>query len=406
MGSPQIAASRDAAPIYEGNIFSPNALKYPFEHYRNIRDLGPVVRVLNPEIYLISRFHDIKEALNHRDILTSSKGVGFNEYINREFPEPPTIQRDDESHKRLRRAVQYNMTPVALKRYRAMLKEIIEARICEAATGHTIDAVTSISQLLPLKAITHLVGLPEAGRERMLEWATAAFNSAGPVESYEDREAFMKDAETLNEAMMYIRQINREDLVEGSWTGSLFDAVTAGQLTLGEARAAMSGLVIPSLDTTIFATTSLLYNLGQNPDQYELLKRDPKLISGAVYETVRHSGPARWFSRYALSDYEAEDVFIPSGARVALMYASGNRDERRYQDPDRFDITRKAADQLGWGGGPHLCGGMNLARLEMELLLESLIEHIDRIEVDEPVLGDNRGLYGLASLPIRLFGRA
>ncbi|EQB11794.1 cytochrome P450 [Sphingobium lactosutens] len=407
MGNYPTPEGYDVAPVYGENIFAPDALKHPFSHYKKIRDLGPVVRLpTDPEIFALSRFHDIKEALNHRDILTSSKGVGFNDYVNREFPEPPTIQRDDESHKRLRRAVQHNLTPVALKRYRTMLKEIIDTRISEAANGETIDAVTSVSQLLPLKAIKHLVGLPENGRERMLEWATATFNSGGPIEAYEDREAFVRDAEILIEAMMYVRQVKREDLVAGSWTSDLFDAVAAGKLTMGEAHAAMSGLVIPSLDTTIFAMSSLLYALGQNPDQYEMLKRDPGLISGAVYEAVRHSGPARWFSRYALSDYVAGDVFIPAGARVMLMYAAANRDERRYDDPDRFDITRKAGDQLGWGGGPHLCGGMNLARLEMELLLESLIAHVDRIEVEEPELSESRGLYGLTQLPLRLFRRS
>ena len=85
-----------------------------------------------------------------------------------------------------------------------------------------------------------------------------------------------------------------------------------------------------------------------------------------------------------------------------VMYGSANRDERHYEDPDQFLADRNLQDQLGWGTGPHKCGGMHLARLEMEVLLEALIENVETLEVDEPVLGANRGLYGFEELPMRM----
>ena len=132
------------------------------------------------------------------------------------------------------------------------------------------------------------------------------------------------------------------------------------------------------------------------------LRRDPSLISSAVFEGVRHSAVVRWFSRLAVADYRAADVFVPEGTRVMVMYGSANRDERHYQDPDRFLVDRNPQDQLGWGTGPHMCGGMHLARLEMEVLLEALVENVETLEVDQPVLGTNRGLYGFESLPMRM----
>jgi len=121
-----------------------------------------------------------------------------------------------------------------------------------------------------------------------------------------------------------------------------------------------------------------------------------------VLEGVRHSSVLRWFSRVATADYAVGDAVLPEGARVMLLYGCANRDERRYEDPDRFDITRDARDHLAWGTGPHMCAGMNLARIEMEVLLEALIEQGVELTAGEGVMGTNTGLYGFASLPFRL----
>src|ERR1044072_6321731 len=102
----------------------------------------------------------------------------------------------------------------------------------------------------------------------------------------------------------------------------------------------MSALVLPSLDTTIYAKGNLLYNLAANPAQWELLRNNPGLVSSAVLEGVRYSATVRWFSRVAAEDYEIGDSVIPEGGRVMLLYGSANRDERHYPDPDRSDITR------------------------------------------------------------------
>ena len=169
-----------------------------------------------------------------------------------------------------------------------------------------------------------------------------------------------------------------------------------------EAKAAISAYVIPSLDTTILAKGHLLANLARNADQWASVCERPEQIGAAVIESVRHSSVLRWFSRVAASDYDVDGTVVPAGARVMLLYGCANRDERRYADPDAFDITRDARDQLAWGTGPHMCAGMNLARLEMEVLLEALVEANVNLVAGEPTMGTNRGLYGFTALPLRL----
>ena len=384
-------------PVFEEDLFTVEALRDPFPLYRKIRDLGPVVRLREPEVLALSRFDDVREALRAPEALISGKGVGFNAVANELRDEPSTIMSDGDRHRRLRMQVARPLIPKELKHRRAELREIVSTRVAELVGAGWVDGVTGLAQHLPLTAISFLVGLPESGRKNMLRWASAGFNLTGPrIEHQQD------DIAAVREARQYLLDVNAAELREGGWAQSLFRSVEAGALTIGEARAALSGFVLPSLDTTIYAQGNLLYNLGAQPEQWGMLKAQPDLIPSAVMESVRHSAVVRWFSRVAASDYEAGGVRIPAGVRVMLMYGSANRDERRYPDPDRFDVARNPTDQLGWGSGPHMCAGMHLAKLEMEVLLEALVDQVETIEVGEPVIGSNQGLYGFDALPLRL----
>ncbi|MGD9801010.1 MAG: cytochrome P450 [Parvularculaceae bacterium] len=266
------------------------------------------------------------------------------------------------------------------------------------------DGVEALARHLPLKAVSVLVGLDERDRAKMLSWAAAFFNTLGPMP--DDINALSPDLradlELLKELRDFFAGVDPASLAPGSWSAELFEAVVAGRLTESEARGALRAFVLPSLDTTIYAKANLLNNLARFPDQWRRLKEDRSLIHGAILESVRHSAVVRAFSRVAAEDYEADEVLIPKGTRVMMMFGSANRDERRYENPEMFDIGRNPRDQLGWGTGPHMCVGMHLAKLELELLLESLLEHVETIEALSPTLGVNAGLYGIDHLPMRL----
>lgn len=392
-----------ACPSYEEDLVSDEALRNPFDHYRSIRDLGPIVRTRYPDVYALGRFDDVQRALRLPDLLVSTRGIGFNDIVNAPVEQPPVIRSDGERHRKLRRVLSKPLMPSALKEQREMLKVMISTRLDEIVDKGEVDAVTTIAQHLPVEAISYLVGLPEEGRANMLRWASASFNTAGPPGPDDERnEQLTADFESLKEVQRYFLNINPAHLRPGSWVDMLFNAAKSGALEVEEARAAMSALVLPSLDTTIYAKGNLLYNLGTHPEQWTLLRKNPTLISSAVLEGVRYSATVRWFSRVAAEDYGIGDYMIPQGGRVMLLYGAANRDERHYPNPDQFDITRNPVDQLGWGTGPHMCGGMHLAKLEMEVLIEALVERVARIEVGTPTVGVNRGLYGFDKIPMSL----
>lgn len=376
------------------DLFAQASLRNPFDDYRRLRDTGGVVRLKRPDVYAIGRFDDVQAALRSAEDLISGDGVGFSDLFN--SPKGMNvIQSDGDLHRRLRSTVARPLSPALLKGARADLKALIATRIAALAGCGEFDAMTALAAFLPVEAVSHLVGLPDVGRERMLEWAAAAFNVMGPNQD-------AQDVASLKEAFGFMATLNDEVIREGSWAGELFAAARSGRLTTPEAMAAISAYVIPSLDTTILATGHLLYNLATHPEQWALLRARPELVGAAVLEGVRHSSVLRWFSRSAARDYAVGDSVVPKGARVMLLYGCANRDERHYPDPDRFDIIRDARDHLAWGTGPHMCAGMHLAKIEMEVMLESLIEAGISLTTGEPVLGTNAGLFGFSQLPFRL----
>jgi cytochrome P450 len=370
------------------------SLKDPFDGYRRLRDAGPLVRLARPAVYAMGRFADVQAALRAPDLLKSGEGVGFSDAFN--APRGMNVlQSDGELHRRLRTAVMRPLWPAKLREARGDLKTMIAARVTALVGQGRFDAMKGLASFLPVEAVSHLVGLPAVGRERMLDWAAATFNLIGP-----DQDSC--DLATLAEARSFMLGLNEDTVRDGSWAGELFAAVRTGRLTQIEALAAISAYVIPSLDTTILAKGHLLYNLAQNPDQWALLKAKPDLIPSAVLEGVRHDSVIRWFSRVAVTDYHCEEFFVPQGERVMLLYGCANRDERHYADPDRFDVTRDSRDHLAWGSGPHMCAGMHLARIEMEVLLEALVEARVMLSAGEPARGTNRGLFGFAQLPYQI----
>jgi len=270
-------------PLYPQDLFAADALRSPFSHYRAIRDLGPVVRLRDPDVYMLSRFDDVRDALRAPDALASGDGVGFNDLVNRPGL-PNVIQSDGEQHKRLKSEVMRPLLPGRLRPHRDGLKNLIAGRIRALVDAGPFDAMDGIARVLPTVAISELVGLPEEGRAAMLDWAAATFNAIGPM-----RKGFEADLALLMEARSYLGKLDRASVREGSWARTLFDAAAAGKLSEQEARGALSAFVLPSLDTTILAKGHLLLNLARAPEQWRRLRQDPSLIPSAVLEGVRHS---------------------------------------------------------------------------------------------------------------------
>lgn len=376
------------APELDLDLYSDEAIADPYPVYRRIRDLGPAVRLAAHDAWAIGRFEDVRAALRADTVLVSGRGVAMSEVLNSQASRL-TLTSDGDEHRQLRSTLMKPMMPSALRDVQRDIEAMAEALVERLLGVESFDGIVDFAQHLPVAIVSHLVGLPEEGRQRMLDWAKATFDALGAW-NLRSEAALPR----LFELMAYAVGVPRESLKPGSWAALLFEAADAGRIQASDVPAMLIDYVAPSLDTTILGLGHLLWQLGRHPDQWDRIRRDPALIPRAIDEALRLDPPVRAFSRFAVVDYDVDGTTIPAGSRVLVMYASANRDERRYAEPDRFDIGRDARDHVGFGHGVHRCAGSHLAQLEMQSLLAAMVARVRHIEVRDARIGLNNVLYG------------
>jgi cytochrome P450 len=355
-------------------------------------------------MFAVPRFAEAREVLRNHRVFSSGKGVSIDEQVNEATAArfPNSLTSDPPLHDEIRRVTSAPVLPGVLRQMKDVLDNEAERLVCDLCSRTRFDGIGDFAQVLPLNIVSQQVGLPDYGRENMLRWAAATFNAIGPMNE-RGRRALDEIAE-LHEFCRTEAVPGR--LRPGGWAARLYEAADRGDIPIERCPGMMREYIAPSLDTTIFATGHLLRLLGENPQEWEKLKSDPSLTQGAINEALRIESPIRSFSRFLMSDYQFGDVTVPMGSRILVLYGSANRDERRWEDPSKFDITRKATDHLAFGHGIHACMGTHLARMEMTALLEAMLRHVDRIVVGQPTRAWNNLLNGYATLPAEFHRRA
>ncbi|MDN3277540.1 cytochrome P450 [Frankia sp. RB7] len=384
-------------PVYDVDLYDDDVLRDPYPHYRALRELGPVVWLPRNALYALGRFEDVRAALRNPDLFSSAQGVAANDRVN-EMSRGTTLASDAPLHDRLRGIIAAPLLPRALEQIGPEIRAEARRLVGDLVTRGQFDAVADLAQHLPLTIVSKLVGLEDYGRGSMLRWASATFNVLGTM----NERGCSAMADVLEMRGYLGGTAIRERLLPGSWGQRIFEAADRGEVEPERCPVLMRDYIGPSLDTTIFATANLILLFGQYPEQWDLLRKEPTLIHNAINEALRLESPIRGFTRHLTNDATIGGVSVPRGSRVLLLYASANRDERKWQDPECFDVRRRASDHLGFGNGTHMCAGLHLARLEMTALLEVLLEKVTRFEIGEPVLALNNVLRGLASLPVRV----
>ena len=263
--------------------------------------------------------------------------------------------------------------------------------------GH-VDAVTDLAEVLPATWVPDLLGWPEHGRDRLLAWAADTFDSLGPLNARVEAAG-----RGLLEMTAYAQMVASSEVPAGSMAAGILDAAARGELAPEQCPMAIIDYLGPSLDTTIAALGNTIWLFATHPDQWAMLRREPDRVKHAFNEALRLESPVSGFTRVATRPTVVGGVELPAGARVLVSFASANRDERRWERPDAFDITRESAGQVAFGSGEHACVGMGLARLEGAAVLAALVERVDRFELaGEPVRKLNNLIRSFASLPITI----
>jgi cytochrome P450 len=375
-------------PTYAADLYTDDAILDPYPHYRAIRNLGPAVWLRAHETWAVGRYDDVRAALRADDVLVSSRGVAMNAMVNAGASRV-TLTTDGDVHRQLRTTLMRPMMPSALREVAAELQGLADALVASLLGRDAFDGIGDFAQHLPVAVVSRIVGLPEAGRQRMLAWGASTFDALGPANARAT--AAVPD---FLEMLAYAGGVQRGDLRPDGWAARLHVAADEARIEPTDVPGMLIDYIAPSLDTTILGTGHLLWQLGRHPEQWARVRENPDLVPRAVDEALRLEAPVRAFTRLAVADVPVGDTTIPAGDRVLVLYASANRDERRYPDPDRFDVTRDARDHVGFGHGVHRCAGAHLAQMEMQALLRAMIPRVREIEVAEPEIKLNNVLRG------------
>lgn len=392
-----------AIPSYPHDLFTDEVLLDPHEHYRALRELGSVVWLEAHRIYALPRYTEARAALSDAETFCSGQGVGLNELANNFGAGLTTMMSDGDRHTYLRSIMAHGFTPRALRHMRPDIEQLATTRIAELVERGSFDAVTDLAAALPLAVVPDLLGWPAGGREHLLEWAAASFDLLGPLN------ARAKRATATAQAMIQTAQnmigFAEQDVADGTAPlGSMGAALLAAAKRDGLGPQQVPLLIFdyigPSLDTTISAIGSAVWLLATHPDQWAALKADPGLIPNVFNEALRLESPVRLLSRVTTTATDIAGHALAAGSRLAMLFASANRDHRHFERADTFDITRhNAVEHIGFGSGPHACAGQGLARLLSHAVLKALIAQVDTIEIGEAVRGLNNLINGFASLP-------
>jgi cytochrome P450 len=383
-------------PGVDVDLYADSVVEDSTAAFQKIRDAGPVVRLPRNRMWAMGRYDDVRAALRDEELFTSDRGVAANSLVNL-TGRKSILFSNGETHAVRRQVQMRSVGAKALAPIADRLDEEADAIVKDLVGIGEFDAVRDFSSGLPVRVVADLIGL-RVSSDQLLEWAATAFDQLGPF----NRRWWNAGPRSIG-LYVHMLRLNRAGLAPGSWAASLFDAADRGEIGKFEARMMVIDFVAPGLDTTILATTHMLWLLGRNPEAWQPLRQDPTLIPAAVVEAVRISSPVRCFTRRVSRDAEVGGVSLRRGDRVAMLFGSANMDERRYPDPTRFDLDRPPGGNLGWGNGAHTCIGIHLAKLEMQALLRALVAHVDTIEtVEDPLRIRNNTLQGIAALPVQL----
>jgi pimeloyl-[acyl-carrier protein] synthase len=392
--------------------FAPGMLANPYEMYRMLREHDPIHRSEMMESWVLTRYEDIDAVLtdNRFSADRTRARTRFAQMLQEQQERfgpmsnaPTMLTSDPPNHTRLRKLVSKAFTPRAVENLKPRIRDIVEYLLAEAGKKGEFDVVHELAYPLPVIVISEMLGVPPEDRHRFKEWSDKVVATLGgpftPPEVLETgRVAIDALAEYIGQVIAERRAEPREDLISG-----LIAAEEGGQvLSEEEIFSTCILLLIAGNETTTHLISNGMLALFRNPDQIERLRSEPPLISSAVEELLRYTGPVHGTGRVPKEDIEIAGHVFHEGEMVFTLLAAGNRDPSHYPDPDKLDVGRNPTDHLALGDGIHFCLGAPLARAEAQIAIGTLIDRFPKLRLldEDPEWGGTFIIRGVRQLNV------
>jgi cytochrome P450 family 142 subfamily A polypeptide 1 len=349
------------------------------ETFRDLRAKGPVARDEANSLWIVLGHPEVVDVERRDDVFVSSMG-----YRSFDAPgEDNMIALDDPRHAEQRKLISRRFTPKAVRALDPYLTALIDELLDSFLDQGSVEVVSQLAAPLPARLTARLLGFDEERWHDIQTWSERLMRYDSALTDESAQLGFVGAIGEFSPPLFELADARRsepaDDLVS-VWANAELDGCPIGRETLVNE----TGLVISGgAETTRTVIARGLATLAEHPDQWEAMAADPDLVPGAVEELIRWVTPLNNFFRVAAGDATIGSVAVAEGDRVMLAYPSANRDERVFDQPDRFDIRRHPNPHVAFGFGTHFCLGASLARYELSLLFRRLTAEMTDLTVEE-----------------------
>lgn len=406
------------------NIFSPEHTANPWPGYEILRDHHPIHWDDATQSTMFSRYEHVRPLLmDHKRFSTEH----MHDQLSAALGEARTLVSMDgaehTSHRRLSSPFLFGsgldaFTDTITQTCAGLIDPLFERERAAVTAGErgraAFDWVRDFSEVYPCDVVSAMMNLPETDFEQLRTWYNQFMDFVANIQQLpEPMELGLKAKQEWGEYVLPLIDERRANPRQGDLISLLCDAEFGGvRMTDQEIRSFLALMLLGGGETVDHQSAQLMYTLAQNPAAYEALRADRSLMDKVLAEGMRYCAIVQFIQRTAREDIEVDGHVIRSGAKITMLLASANRDPRRWEEADTFDIERTdlnvaqaftgAADHTGFGGGRHQCMGTKLARRELEIALEKVLDNMSDVRLAEDFRPAYTGLFvrSLPSLPL------
>jgi cytochrome P450 len=392
----------------------------PHWAFRTLREHDPVHWQAQPApkrgFWAVTRFHDIQQVLRDTRIFSSARGISLEDQDPEELEARRSmIDMDPPRHSRLRGLVSKLFIRSSVARYEGFVRELARLVLDRALPKEEFDFVEEISRELPIRVLARIMGVPDADLPMCIELGDAMIAQADPeysraVIDTEDTSEYRLlpfRSPAAVELMAYGHRLAEERRREpkDDLITKLVEAEVEGEwLSEREFDNFFCLLIVAGNETTRHAITHGMLALNEHHDQWDRLGKDPSLMPLATEEILRWGSTTMHFRRTATRDVDLRGTRIREGDKVVVWFVSGNFDEEVFPEPDQFDVGRDPNPHMTFGsGGPHVCIGAHLARLEIRVMFEELLPSLRDLQITGPIARlRSNFINGIKHMPVRV----
>lgn len=404
-------------PVSDFDPFGPDTIENPYAFYEALRDEAPLFRPKGADCYYLSRYEDIKKVAMDPDrfssnivaILLAGGSGRLSTFVPPRLPmAPPDVLalQDPPIHRVQRKIATAGLGKGFVQTFEPQIRTLVDERMNAVLNAREVDWMDAFAFRIPIALTLDLLSIPRDDAMQVKSWADEAISLLSGVNTrWQLARKVWNGFGFFKWCRRQLELAEKRDPRPGFMMGALIDAVREGVMTPREAAATVLQIIIAGSDSSASLMGSMVRLLAQNPDVQEQLRASPDLAPAFVEETLRLESPFQGHFRKTKVAVELHGTQLPPNERIMLLWASGNRDPRKWPNPSRIDLRREGPRQhLGFGYGIHLCLGAPIGRMEGRIALEQLLERTEWVELAGTDFPHRRSVFvrTLERLPIKL----